>query len=106
MHEQTYVNAIIKNIKTLEDVKEITIEVGELAGIEAAHLKEHLKNRSNWKINSIKKDAKVKCECGFTGRPKIVERLHDFVVFECPECGETPQIIDGKTIKITKVTYI
>ncbi len=105
MHEQAYIDAILKNIDDVSNIKNITLEVGELAGIEPEHLKEHLKDRFSWDITILKKDAKIKCECGFVGRPKVIERLHDFVVFECPRCKSTPKILNGEDIKITKILY-
>jgi Zn finger protein HypA/HybF involved in hydrogenase expression len=105
MHEHTFIEAIVRNIKDREKVKGITLEVGELVGIEAEHLKEHLQEKFDWDIKVLKKDALVKCDCGFEGRPKILERLHDLVIFECPECAEVPEILKGKDIKILKIIY-
>jgi len=105
MHEEAIINSIIKEIENQEKVKSIEIEVGELAGIEAEHLKEHLKERVDWKIEVMKKDSLIKCECGYQGKAKIEERLHDFVVFSCPKCGKTPEVLDGKDIKIKSIIY-
>ncbi len=105
MHEEAIINSIIKEIENQEKVKSIEIEVGELAGIEAEHLKEHLKERVDWEIEVVKKDSLVRCECGYKGKAKIKERLHDFVIFSCPSCGEIPEVLDGKDIKIKSVIY-
>jgi len=105
MHEHTFIEAIVRNIKDKENVKEIILEVGELVGIEAGHLKEHIEERFDWKVKVLEKNALVKCECGFEGRPNILERLHDLVIFGCPECGEVPEILEGKDIKIASVVY-
>ena len=105
MHEQGYIDAIVRDVEDRENVRKIVLEVGELAGIEGGHLKEHVVDRFGWDVEIVEKNAVVKCECGFEGRPKILERLHDFVVFECPECGEIPEIVNGEDLKIVKVVY-
>lgn len=105
MHEHTFIEAIVRNIKGKEDVKGIILEVGELAGIEPEHLKEHIQEKFDWDVEVLKKDALVKCECGFEGKPKVLERLHDLVIFECEKCEEVPEILEGKDIKIVKVVY-
>ncbi len=105
MHEQGYIDSIVRDVEDRENVVKIVLEVGELAGIEGEHLKEHVVDRFGWDVDIVEKNAVVKCECGFEGRPKILERLHDFVVFECSECGEIPEIVEGEDIKILKVVY-
>jgi len=105
MHEHSFINAIISPIKNKENVKQIELEVGELVGIEAEHLKEHLIERTNWDVNIKKINSLIKCDCGFNGRAKIKQRLHDIVIFCCPECEETPEVLEGKDIKILKVIY-
>lgn len=103
MHEHAIIDSVINNIKDIEKVKEAHFEVGELAGIEANHLKKHLKQKVKFKIQVKSKRSKVKCECGFKGHPKILEILHDMTIYECPKCGALPKILEGKDIKITKI---
>ena len=105
MHEHTFIEAIVRNIEDKDNVKGIILEVGRLAGIEAEHLREHLQERFDWDVEVLKKEGLVKCECGFKGKPKILERLHDLVIFECGKCGEVPEILEGKDIKIVKLIY-
>jgi len=105
MHEHTFIEAIIRNIKDKDNVEKIVLEVGELAGIEPEHLKEHLQEKFDWDVEVSKKEALVKCECGVEDRPKILQKLHDLVIFECPKCGQSPKIVEGKDIKILKVIY-
>ncbi len=105
MHEHSFVEAILRDVKDLDKVKEISLEVGELVGIEAGHLKEHMEEGRNFGVEVETKDSEVKCECGFNGRARILERLHDIVVFDCPECGGIPEVVDGQDIKILKVVY-
>jgi len=106
MHEHTFIDSIVRQIEDRDGVKGISLEIGELAGIEAEHLKEHIEERLGWEVDVVMKDAVVNCECGFDGRPAILERLHDFVVFECPSCGEIPEVLEGKDIKIVKAVYL
>ncbi len=105
MHEYNFVEAILRNVKDREDVREIVLEVGELVGISPGHLKEHMGERFDWRVDVLKKEARVKCGCGFVGRPRVLERLHDLVIFECAECGGIPEVLEGKDIKIIKVVY-
>jgi Zn finger protein HypA/HybF involved in hydrogenase expression len=106
MHEQSFIQAILRDIKDIEKVKKLILEVGELAGIEGKHLGDHLIEGRNFEVEILKKESFVKCECGFEGQARILERLHDLVIFDCPRCGEIPEIIDGKDIKIVKIIYL
>lgn len=105
MHEHSFIQAIIKNVKDSHKAKEVSIEVGELAGIEPEHLKEHLKEVTNWIVNVSSKKGRVSCDCGYKGAPRILERLHDLVIFDCPKCSSIPEILEGKDIKIIGVKY-
>lgn len=105
MHEHSFIEAILKDVEDLDRVEGLVIEVGELAGIEADHLREHMKEGRNFEVEVSTKESKVKCECGFDGRARVLERLHDFVVFDCPQCGGTPSVLEGDEIKIKKVVY-
>ena len=105
MHEHSFIQAIVQDIENKDNVVGLTLEVGELAGIDADHLAIHLNEETGWDINAKQKDALVKCDCGYRGKPEIRERLHDMVIFECPTCKQIPQILEGKDIKILKVSY-
>ena len=105
MHEHTFVEAILKDVEDLDKVKKICLEVGELVGIEAGHLKEHLEEGRSFEAEVSSKNSKVRCECGFDGRARVLERLHDLVIFECVECGGIPEVLEGDKIKILKVVY-
>ena len=105
MHEHSFTESIIKDIKDQDKVIGISIELGDLVGIEKEHLKEHLGEHTGWDVEINTKKSKVKCDCGYEGEAKIRERLHDLVIFECPECGNLPEVLEGKNIKIVKVVY-
>ena len=105
MHEQTFTQNILDQIPNLESVKEISLEVGELAGIDANHLIEHMKEKVDFDINAKTIPSKIECDCGYTGKAKIIQKLHDLVLYECPNCHKIPEAKEGKSIKITKVIY-
>jgi len=105
MHEQSFINAIIKDIPDREKVSGIGIELGDLAGIEADHLKKHLVEKTSWEVDIKTIPSRVKCSCGYEGEAKVRERLHDLVIFCCPECESIPEVLEGKDIKIKKVRY-
>ncbi len=106
MHDIAFVQNIMKQVEDSENVKEIFIEVGDLSGIEADHLKEHLEEASGWKVNAVTIKSKIVCNCGYVGEAKVKERLHDLVIFSCPKCDMIPEVLDGDKIKIKKVVYI
>ena len=106
MHEHHFIQNIIKDIPNKEKVIGVEIELGELVGIEAEHLKRHLADETGWDVKIIEKKSKIKCLCGYVGEPKIIQRLHDMVIYECPNCGMTEvEVLEGKDIKITKIRY-
>ncbi|MBT7903224.1 hypothetical protein HN587_05155 [Candidatus Woesearchaeota archaeon] len=103
MHEQAIAQQIIEKAKELGQVKQIFVEVGDLGHLPANEMKEVLENRVDWKIIIEEKKATVKCECGYLGEPNIIEKRHASTLYECPNCGNLPQIIDGDKIILTKV---
>ncbi len=105
MHEQAIIDKILEHISDKTNVLKIELEVGELAGIEPEHLKEHLGERVNWEININSKKSQVKCSCGYEGYARIKQRLHDMVIYDCPRCENVPEVLEGKDIKIVKVIY-
>lgn len=105
MHEHSFIGAIVRDIENKDKIKKIVLEVGELAGIEAGHLKEHMEEVFDWDIEVLGRGSLVKCGCGFEGRARILERLHDLVVFECAVCGGVPEVLEGNNIKILSIQY-
>ncbi len=103
MHETIIANKIIEEAKKHGKVKAISVEVGELAGIHDHDLEKTLKGMVKWDVKVSKKNATVRCSCGYKGRPKIVERGHDFVIFECPECKKIPKVVDGDEVILKEV---
>jgi len=107
MHEHSFIDAILSNIEDKDEVIAIVLEAGELAGITAEHLKKHLKERYDyWDIKVEEKQSNIKCFCGYEGPANIRDRMHDFVVFDCPRCERIPEeVLEGQDIKIVKITY-
>lgn len=105
MHEFSFINNIIEDIPDKDDVMGILIEVGDLAEIEADHLKEHLEEITGWEVEIEHKESLIRCDCGYEGIARIKQRVHDILVFCCPECDEVPEVLEGKDIKILKVRY-
>ena len=103
MHETVIANKIIEDAKQHGEIKSAVIEVGELAHITAEELRETLSNMVNWNITITEKKAKVNCDCGYEGTPKIIERKHDLIYFECPECGKVPNVLEGSQIILKEV---
>ena len=105
MHDSVIAQSILKDLKKYGNVKEALIEVGELYGIEPDHLLKHLKDVSDIKFKIIQTESLVECEeCGFKGRAKIVERMHDFVLYECEKCSKSVKVIKGDKIIIKEVS--
>jgi len=109
MHEHAFIQSIIREIpeKNRDKITSIELELGELAGIEPEHLKQHMADETGWNISVEVKPSKIKCpSCSYTGKAEIKERLHDLVIFCCPECRSfNVDVLEGKDIKIMKITY-
>ena len=84
MHDSVIASSIIKDIEQHGKVKKAYIEVGELFGIEPDHLLEHIRDVSKIEFDIKQTQSIVKCTCGYKGRAKIIERFHDFVLYQVP----------------------
>ena len=107
MHETVLVAKIIaqaKRKKPLRGVKGIVLRVGDLATVKGPEIREKLVALTGWKVKIVKEAARVKCACGFTGKPSVLERGHDFVLFICPNCQSVPRIVKGGGLDVMKVT--
>lgn len=106
MHETAIVRNILEQINKKSEgkrVKSITLEVGDLAHLPAQELKGFLINMVNYEVvvNPVK--ARVKCECGYEGEPRILAHEHDFTLFECPKCSKIPQVLSGEDIVLKEI---
>lgn len=94
---------IISEAKKQGNVRSVDIEVGDLSSISAEEIRGCLEQLSDFKVNIIRKRAKVSCECGYTGEPEITHRTHDNIFFECPNCGSVPDVNAGSSIILKAV---
>ncbi|MBR9699167.1 hypothetical protein GOV09_01780 [Candidatus Woesearchaeota archaeon] len=102
-HETAIAKGIIDEAMKHGSVKEISLEIGQLAHVPGHELIECLERMIDWKINHEERKAMVKCKCGFEGPPTILDRGHDFFMIECPKCKAVPELTDGTEIKILNV---
>jgi hydrogenase nickel insertion protein HypA len=118
MHELSVITSVVETIKqemkkhkNLICVKEIRLEVGELAflshdalkfGFRALTEKEKKVNSKGLRIIKVK--AKVKCHnCGYKGPMKLEDSKEYHVhvpLFSCPKCGGQIVVIKGKECTI------
>lgn len=103
MHEITIANKIIQEIKKQGARKSIKLEVGELSNIGKDELEETLNKLTKLEIKVINKKSKIKCNCGYIGKARIIEKEHDYCIFNCPKCGNKPEVLEGGEIKIIGV---
>ncbi len=104
MHESIIANKIIEKAKEHGSVRKIVIEVGDLAHLPANEMKEAMGKLVNWEIEVKSVKASVKCKCGYSGEPKIIEHAHDVAIYECPNCKKIPlEILSGGEIVLKEV---
>ena len=103
MHEHRFLQQIIEQVKQFGVVKEVKLAVGELADVEADHLEAHLAEIVPWKVTVETEESKILCDCGFAGRARILDRGHDFFLFNCPQCGKKPKVLVGDAVRIIGV---
>jgi len=103
MHEITIANKIIEEARKQGDVNFIELDVGEIAHLTGKELEEALRKVVDWKIKINEIKSLVECECGYKGKPKIIARGHDLLLFECPKCKSLPKVLKGEDIIIKRV---
>jgi hydrogenase nickel incorporation protein HypA/HybF len=84
-------------------ISSITVEVGDLGHLPAWEMKQALEAIAKYKVDVKEIRAEVKCECGYSGEPEIIEKHHGHTLFECPECGNLPEVLSGEDIVLKKV---
>ncbi|RMF06134.1 hypothetical protein D6764_02925 [Candidatus Woesearchaeota archaeon] len=103
MHETAIARGILEEARKHGKLRKIEVEVGELAHIPAKDLEPTLREMAECEVVVRETESRVRCVCGFEGRPKIVEKGHDMTYFECPECGKVPEVLEGNQIVISNV---
>lgn len=103
MHDIHIAKSIIKEAEKHGAVREIIIEVGELAHLPSHELKKTLEKMTGWRIEVINRIADVMCDCGYVGRPHIIDKTHSHTIFFCPDCNSVPKVLKGDHIKLVEV---
>ncbi len=103
MHDAVIAKSILRDLEAYGAVKKVYLEVGELFGIEPGHLLDHLKEVTDIEFEAKQTESLVKCKCGFEGRANIAMRMHDIVIYDCPKCGSSVEVLKGDQIIIKKV---
>ena len=103
MHETIIAKQIIEQAEKQGKVKSIVVEVGDLGHLPLEDLKPMMDDMVPYKVEYVKKKAKVKCSCGYEGEPKILEKGHDINIFVCPKCEKVPQVLEGDKIVLKEV---
>ena len=115
MHEASIAKGIVNTVENLalkhgfqnfENLK-VLIGVGELAGVTFEELEPFLKRlKPCWVFKSKIIPAICHCSCGFKGKPKVLLKAHDLVVYECPECGAIPELKQGGDVTILSIRQV
>ncbi len=106
MHGRRIAKNIVNYVKKNygEHVEEITLAMGELVGLSKHELEDLIKRETSWKVHIVDEPGLVECLCGYRGPPKISDRGHDYVMYECPQCGSPlPKPLRGHEIKVVNV---
>ena len=104
MHDAVIAKSILRDLEQYGSIKKAYVEIGELFGIEPDHLLEHLKEVSDIEFDVVQSKSEVICkDCKFKGQANITMRMHDFVLYDCPKCGSSVEVIKGDKILIVKV---
>ena len=103
MHEQSIAQEIIAKAQEQGNVKKIVVEVGDLGHLPASEMLEVLERMVDWDVSVVEKKGVVRCDCGYYGEPRIIEKRHGGALFECPKCGGLPKVVDGGDIILKQV---
>jgi Zn finger protein HypA/HybF involved in hydrogenase expression len=103
MHEQAFIDKIIEQASAQGEIESVFLEIGELAHVPGEDLVTSFRTRVSWGIDWEEIPAQVRCDCGFSGHPTILERGHDHFMIECPKCKGVPIIVSGTDIKLVNV---
>ncbi|MBU0466406.1 MAG: hydrogenase maturation nickel metallochaperone HypA [Nanoarchaeota archaeon] len=104
MHEIHFAERVREEAEKMGASKGVKVEVGELAEISAGELEEALKGMVDWDVDVRFVESKIKCDCGFNGRARILDRGHGYCVWNCPVCSRKPlEVLQGGEIKVVGV---
>ncbi len=103
MHETVIAAELLKQAQKHGIPKHMVIVAGELGHVPPDELLQTLKKMTTATIQMSIEQALIQCPCGFSGRPTILARGHDFALYECKKCGNAPPLTQGKDIKLISV---
>ena len=103
MHGIHIAGDLISKAREQGKVKKAFIELGSISNITKEDLSKQMKNLADFNFVIEEIPAKVKCECGYEGKPQVLERQHDLVLFECPLCHKLPEVVEGDKIILKEV---
>ena len=63
-------------------------------------IKETLKSMTDWDIKVTLQKSEIRCNCGYKGPAKILDKGHGYCIYKCQKCKEKPRVLDGGEIKI------
>ena len=103
MHETKIAASIIAEAKKQGTVKKAIIYCGALAHLPAHELQKVMEVMAPFTVEVKETAAKVSCNCGYVGEPKIEMHSHDLAIYFCPRCMRVPKVLEGKDIILKKV---
>ena len=105
MHEYSIVGRVIEEAKKQGSPKSVTVVIGDIAGITPEEFRHTFTHMAKWGLEIETEKASVRCnECGFGGSPKIIARLHNQCLIECPQCGSRwLKVISGGNVYLKSV---
>lgn len=103
MHDVRVAEQIIAAARPFGTVKRVVVAVGELSGMEPEELRETLQTMTSWQVETRVVAGNIRCACGFTGAPEILEQGHDYCLFRCPDCKKKPEVVAGGEIMLVGV---
>ncbi|MBU0980780.1 MAG: hydrogenase maturation nickel metallochaperone HypA [Nanoarchaeota archaeon] len=104
MHAELAADRIVDEAEKHGNVAGVNVIVGEAAPATKDGIRNSiLKRKPDWEITIETKESKVRCKCGYQGRPKITGREEEFVHIECPKCGKQPKMTEGEEIVLAEV---
>lgn len=120
MHEYSVMTQLVSALldeledRDIDEIEEVTLEIGALTFLGEEQMKfayealtkDTILEGSDLKVVTV--EPKVRCqECGYEGVVEYSEDPafhYDIPIISCPECGEQPEIVQGKETVIKKVT--
>jgi hydrogenase nickel incorporation protein HypA/HybF len=122
MHELSVASSIADSVmefvrkQDVSEVLQVKLAIGEMSCLGAEQLKfcyksvckETLIEGSTLEIEQVK--AEVHCpHCSYEGEPTMWNEVYQFVqvpTLQCPECGKSADVVEGKECTIRNIKYV